>query len=884
MLGQHPQKDIYLVLDTACVPWHDVAMSKPRQPPSEEVLRNRIRKAVRHFVFVLAGKSLYSAVRQQVLDRHMRNLGSEVSFTERKNFAEAFFDRVKSVMDEMLERGELIEVDQNQRDVDQCQRRNHGKGNHKVLRLAEQTVGTSAERLRATLAVKALKWADGAPDVALRLDRTLRLVALAHRPWTTEDGSLVLGDRPDVKGAVMLPSQVRVEGLSVQVTSGFLFLVGHDGRISLRATPNMPESVLEDAPLGSDRDFRMNLSSYADIPVDGAMFSVAPRVKAGLNAHVSSLIVLHPWGILTAAGRPEDSENMANDALMLGRFLKRTRHSTHAELAGYLVRRLLPDESWAAALRLPSCTMEQWNELHGEDATATRNRRQFAHSCPGLLPMLVAPRSAHPLTNGLRAIVDTGKPVLPFLVEHTGLTRAVVRALLSASWQRVTTPKSMRGRVEGLDHAETRRVGLELAGFLNDDGLGRLAFLDMVCTPPIEGGKAEHPMRRFLAALPPEWLPADATSWACVRIGCTEALNMERLGYIACAQHEMLTLTRRHLSGRQSVRRGWKATMQQLRGMQRPGDVTDARRWLVQVLRAMTGQLPEGGGNAFFAAIEQDNRRLRGERGPLPVATLVVHRLVGLGSKDRRVADGFSRAWHDAQGEMETRLREVPRVVPAEGATPPPLPTSWASPTPWEVYDLAGGCVTWLSDQAALDAESDEMVHCVRGYAVTCLTNGSRIVSVVGAQGGRSTCEFQPFEGGFQVVQHRGIKNVEPLQDCVRVIDALKGVLAKLPPEVAEGIAGDAAENRRNHPGGMAGHGNNYDFDLNFPGVPEAVLDVMRPLFLPRYRRITPAQVRDMMDEACEAFRLAHPRDAEVEDVPVPERPLRYRPQVAHAA
>lgn len=126
----------------------------------------------------------------------------------------------------------------------------------------------------------------------------------------------------------------------------------------------------------------------------------------------------------------------------------------------------------------------------------------------------------------------------------------------------------------------------------------------------------------------------------------------------------------------------------------------------------------------------------------------------------------FNADWHRGEARRTAAMKVVKRRVFGERLV------SWKPLWPQGSFECQAGTLEFLCDEDRLAKEGAELCHCVGSYWRHCLSGGSHIASVRGADGGRSTVEISFCEEGLAVVQHRAARNGDPTQACERAVQS----------------------------------------------------------------------------------------------------------------
>jgi hypothetical protein len=145
----------------------------------------------------------------------------------------------------------------------------------------------------------------------------------------------------------------------------------------------------------------------------------------------------------------------------------------------------------------------------------------------------------------------------------------------------------------------------------------------------------------------------------------------------------------------------------------------------------------------------------------------------------------FNEAWHKGTGRRSTRLRELRKAAFGEERN-----ASW-KPLTAGAFACEKGRLVWLTDELQLLEEGNHMHHCVGSYWRYCVNGTSHIAQVHGADGSRSTVEFEISEEGRALVrQHHSYYDKDPSAYCHEVVAKFLSKHRKTRFEIAQGDPG----------------------------------------------------------------------------------------------
>jgi hypothetical protein len=224
-------------------------------------------------------------------------------------------------------------------------------------------------------------------------------------------------------------------------------------------------------------------------------------------------------------------------------------------------------------------------------------------------------------------------------------------------------------------------------------------------------------------------------------------------------------------------------------------------------------------------------------------ATIVRKVVLGEGASFVRLLE-VGQHWHREINRIRGLIREL---VMANGT---PM-DSWL-PLDEDFTSSDGGRLHWLILPSELQAEGQEMGHCVAGYSSMCLFTGSHIAQVFGAKGGRSTVEFRlrktkdkngKADWEIQVIQNQAHHNDPAPADCRRVVsEFIKNREAKI-----DYVKIENARSLRDAASGHSRDTNFYGFDFTNEETCAAVHDLYRPFLNRAAARLTLDQLATLV-------------------------------------
>lgn len=352
------------------------------------------------------------------------------------------------------------------------------------------------------------------------------------------------------------------------------------------------------------------------------------------------------------------------------------------------------------------------------------------------------------------------------------------------------------------------------------DPAGMAGLRDAIKALPVNQGDPARVLATRVAALPPNWIPADAAEWVAFA-ACLPAVDvaMRRARGPAVATYLDAKGDWPGYARRLAAASGREA--RRLSGALK--DVGDMHRsYAAQVLvpaLALSGASPwrDRSGDVDAArTLLEDGRRLC------------------------RVLE-TSRRWHD-------HATLIAAALPRDGNRS--TPTSW--PVAWPEATLLGVTVRELADQASLDAEGahgpdpdglEGLGHCVGAYAYACLAGDCRILSLRDAVTGIRLSTAQVTHRAREpVAQHRGRRNDD-------APDRAGNALAAYIRAVRDGVLHVATGNLA--PVAVADDVTvAAGYDCIHPGSWEKVRDLWDPFVPRRLRKLTSADMAREFEHA----------------------------------